>query len=344
MLLKRCFAALLLFSFLSSCGGDSNNGPSAVCGNGQREYGEECDDGNTLPGDFCTPECKRTNAICGNGIREGTEECDDGNLENNDGCDFTCFVEEDHLDADTGPDLPDVVVDLPDQPPDAPDMDHIDRPPDIPGDDGTTVDLCIDSTCPHLDCDLWEQSGCEFAEKCTIFGIDRVCVAAGTYTEGQTCRSEEECGVGMSCLTNGGPERLCFRFCRDDFDCFGTGSLCVYDLLYEDTPVPGVHLCSKSCDPISNIGCPDNFSCMIYQEPGGLNRFLSDCDPHAGEGRDDDPCSGDADCAASFFCMPGPDKCVRYCSYPTGYCVVGTCHAFDPHVFLGENEYGYCWE
>lgn len=327
------FAGLLL---LPSCGGDGNGTPSAVCGNGQREYGEECDDGNTLPGDFCTPDCKRANAICGNGIKEGMEQCDDGNLENGDGCDFTCFIEN-QPDADT----PDVIPDTtdPDLPIDIPDMDT----DDIPGDD-VALDPCVDGVCPTFECDLWEQSGCEFAEKCTLLGLDRICVPAGTYTEGQTCRSEEECGVGMSCLTNGGSERLCFRFCRDDFDCFGTGSLCVYDLSYGDTVVPHVHLCSKSCDPISNIGCPENFACMIYQEPGGLNRFLTDCDPHAGEGRDSDPCGSDADCAPGFFCMPGADTCVRYCTYPTGYCVVGTCHAFAPPVYLGGNEYGYCLE
>ena len=170
-------------------------------------------------------------------------------------------------------------------------------------------------------------------------------VPAGTYTEGQICRSEEECGLGMTCLSNGGSDRLCFRFCRDDFDCFGTGSLCVYDLSYdEDTVVPGVRLCSKSCDPISNMGCPETFACMIYQEDGGFNRFLTDCDPHSGDGRDSDPCEGDVDCAPGFFCMPGEDTCVRYCVYPTGYCVVGTCNAFIPTVLLGSKEYGYCWD
>ncbi len=334
---------VLVLSVLPACdGGGSNGTPPAVCGNGQREYGEECDDGNTLPGDFCTPDCKRPNAICGNGITEGTEECDDGNLANGDGCDFTCFIEDVTPDADTGPDLPDLI--------DAPDLDvptdrtDADVPPDTTGDD-VPIDPCIDGTCPVIECDLWDSTSCEFAEKCTLVGIDRVCVPAGTYTEGQICRSEEECGVGMSCLANGGSDRLCFRFCRDDFDCFGTGSLCVYDLSYgEDTVVPGVRLCSKSCDPISNMGCPDTFACMIYQEDGGFNRFLTDCDPHSGEGRDSDPCEGDVDCAPGFFCMPGENTCVRYCVYPTGYCVVGTCNAFIPTVQLGMKEYGYCWE
>lgn len=336
-------AWLLLLGLAASCGGPGDQQPQAVCGNGIREYGEECDDGNLVPGDFCSPQCKRPNAICGNGIRESTEECDDGNLTNGDGCDFTCFREE--ADADSGPDVPDLsdLVDMTDfdTPLDWPDMDGIDTPIDLRTDD-VAQDLCIESTCPMIECDLWAQEGCDFAEKCTIEGIDRVCVAAGTSTEGQTCISETDCALGLTCLTNGGPERLCYRFCRDDFDCFGTGSLCVYDMTYGSTTVPWVHLCSKACDPISSIGCPENFSCMIYQEPGGLNRFLTDCDPHAGEGRDDDPCASDAECAPGFFCMPGSEKCIRYCRYPTGYCVVGTCHSFNPQVSLGGIEYGYC--
>ncbi|MFH1434623.1 MAG: DUF4215 domain-containing protein [Pseudomonadota bacterium] len=334
-------AVLLLLLAAVSCGGDSNgNGIDAVCGNGMREFGEECDDGNIFDGDFCTHDCKRPGAICGNGIRESTEECDDGNLENGDGCDFTCFKETTLPDGETAGDVPDV---FPDTPP-VDGIDGIDLAPDYPTEWTDAVDLCIDRTCPEVECDLWDQTGCAFAEKCSIDGMDRICVPAGTYTEGQRCLDETECGVGLSCLTNGSSDKLCFRFCRDDFDCFGTGSLCVYDLAYEETVLPYVHLCSKSCDPISNIGCPEGFACMIYQESGGLNRFLSDCDPHAGEGRDSDPCSGDAECAPGFFCMPGLGQCIRYCTYPTGYCVVGTCNAFEPHVLLGSTEYGYCWE
>jgi cysteine-rich repeat protein len=339
---SRLAVQLLILGLLASCGDSSDHTPSAICGNGVREYGEECDDGNTVDDLTCTWDCKRPNAICGNGIKEGLEECDDHNLINGDGCDFTCFLE--RPDADAGPDLPDIIdsADF-DLPLDRLDADAIDTPIDITGDD-VAQDLCVADVCPMIDCDLWAQTGCDFAEKCTLSGIDRVCVAAGTYTEGQNCVSETECGVGLTCLTNGGLERLCYRFCRDDFDCFGTGSLCVYDLMYGSTPVPWVRLCSKACDPISNIGCPEGFSCMIYQEPGGLNRFLTDCDPHAGEGMDRDACESDAECAPGFFCMPGAGTCVRYCRYPTGYCVVGTCHAFNPHVMLGTIEYGYCTE
>ncbi len=61
-----------------------------VCGNGQLEAGEACDDGNDLEDDGCTPAC--TVARCGDGIVQAAlgEECDDGNLNDGDGCTRQC--------------------------------------------------------------------------------------------------------------------------------------------------------------------------------------------------------------------------------------------------------------
>ncbi|HUS27159.1 MAG TPA: DUF4215 domain-containing protein [Kofleriaceae bacterium] len=64
-----------------------------VCGNGIVEAGEQCDDGNTLPGDGCCDLCEIEVPVCGNGIKELGEECDDGNLVNGDGCSTACVCE-----------------------------------------------------------------------------------------------------------------------------------------------------------------------------------------------------------------------------------------------------------
>lgn len=66
--------------------------PASVCGNGNLELGEECDDGNTQDRDNCTNACE--NAECGDGViwdrQSGAEQCDDGNTNNGDGCSSIC--------------------------------------------------------------------------------------------------------------------------------------------------------------------------------------------------------------------------------------------------------------
>ena len=58
------------------------------CGNGLTEGSEECDDGNVLPGDGCSPECRIE--ACGNGRPDPGETCDDGNKIDDDGCTNDC--------------------------------------------------------------------------------------------------------------------------------------------------------------------------------------------------------------------------------------------------------------
>ncbi|MDO8524769.1 MAG: myxococcus cysteine-rich repeat containing protein [bacterium] len=64
--------------------------PISVCGNGDVEQGEECDDGNTRNGDGCSSRCRNegNGSVCGNGVIESGEQCDDGNTRSNDGCSF----------------------------------------------------------------------------------------------------------------------------------------------------------------------------------------------------------------------------------------------------------------
>ena len=67
-------------------------GGGAVCGNGNVEAGEQCDDGNQVNTDICTNACQ--NAVCGDGIvRAGVEQCDDDNTTNGDGCSSVCQTE-----------------------------------------------------------------------------------------------------------------------------------------------------------------------------------------------------------------------------------------------------------
>jgi cysteine-rich repeat protein len=62
-----------------------------VCGNGRLEDGEECDDDNVASGDGCSQACEVEE--CGNGRTDFAEECDDGNRNDGDGCSPTCQFE-----------------------------------------------------------------------------------------------------------------------------------------------------------------------------------------------------------------------------------------------------------
>jgi cysteine-rich repeat protein len=92
------FAVPLLAMNLIACGDDEEvpstpPGIPELCGNGEPDKGEECDDGNLNPQDGCLPNC--TEAQCGDGVVQlspanAAEECDDGNKVNNDSCSNTC--------------------------------------------------------------------------------------------------------------------------------------------------------------------------------------------------------------------------------------------------------------
>jgi cysteine-rich repeat protein len=64
-----------------------------VCGNGDLEGLEECDDGNLIDDDGCSSTCAIESSICGNGVIEGGEGCDDGGIIGGDGCSARCTLE-----------------------------------------------------------------------------------------------------------------------------------------------------------------------------------------------------------------------------------------------------------
>jgi len=63
-----------------------------LCGDGNLDPGEECDDGNNLDGDGCSAQCT-FEPYCGDGNLDEGEECDDGNNLDGDGCSALCTFE-----------------------------------------------------------------------------------------------------------------------------------------------------------------------------------------------------------------------------------------------------------
>lgn len=74
-------------------GSSSSSGAApGVCGDGELDRGEECDDGNNADDDACLSDCMA--AFCGDGeVHHGEEECDDGNLDEDDGCTLGCVIQ-----------------------------------------------------------------------------------------------------------------------------------------------------------------------------------------------------------------------------------------------------------
>jgi fibro-slime domain-containing protein len=72
-----------------------------VCGDAVTEGDEQCDDGNRIPYDACSPGCTAEpkcaggtcTAVCGDGLKFPQEGCDDGNRSTGDGCDAACKIE-----------------------------------------------------------------------------------------------------------------------------------------------------------------------------------------------------------------------------------------------------------
>lgn len=61
-----------------------------VCGDGKVGPGEGCDDGNDVDGDACSNTC--VPLTCGNGSPDRGEPCDDGNADNTDACTSWCTL------------------------------------------------------------------------------------------------------------------------------------------------------------------------------------------------------------------------------------------------------------
>jgi fibro-slime domain-containing protein len=93
---------------IDACAGDRCL-PTSVCSDGKITGGEQCDDGNGIPGDGCSGICQiepgytcptpgqlceyTVHMVCGDGQITGSEACDDGNAQNGDGCASDCQVE-----------------------------------------------------------------------------------------------------------------------------------------------------------------------------------------------------------------------------------------------------------
>lgn len=218
------------------------------------------------------------------------------------------------------------------------------RPPGIDAGPPRDSGSCTESPCRLVS----PQCGCGAGEGCSVSGSGaRGCSAAGTALEGQACTGPSSCQAGMLCIGAGGAQAFCARFCNRDADCTGgPGSLCLLTL--DDGSggaLPGVTLCTVSCNATSSAGCGAGMACAVLQESSGAMRWLTSCRA-AGTATTGGACSTDDDCAPGHFCADAGfgNECIRYCTYPSGFeCSFGSCNAFTTPVIVGGTEYGYCY-
>lgn len=217
-------------------GGVDAGGP--MCGNGDLEAGEDCDDGNIFPGDGCSPTCTQE-PVCGNGMKEEGEGCDDGNRMPGDGCSATCAIEElcGNGRVDDGEDCDDGGVE--------------------PG-DGCDATCMREPRCGDTFLDMGEE--CDDGGTATDDGCDDMCmIEPSVCGDGTLQRWAEQCDDGNTDAGDG-----CDDMCRVEGTCDAP-----IDLATAGTAIPGGFRFIGS-----NVGALDNGSGACLSRLGGLDRVF----------------------------------------------------------------------
>jgi cysteine-rich repeat protein len=323
---------LLVALVIGACGfgDDFRGGVIDNCGDGVVDPDEGCDDGNRNDGDGCSAQCEveTANPVCGNGIREAGEGCDDDNTTNGDGCSSTCQVET------PNPVCGNNVLETGEQ-----------------CDDNNTMngDGCS-STCQieaPVDCELVPQSGCPSGQACDLDDDDdgstecRAITTAGN--EDDACTVTTACAAGYSCVSDFSLAS-CYEFCTSDAQCSGVGSRCFIELADDmGDPIPGVTMCSNSCDPLAQTGCPAGMGCIVGNMAGG---DVTDC-REMGTDPDGSPCNSTLECLSGSLCVTRADmtrRCQEMCNVngPDTCAGASTCGGFSNPVTFGAVEIGTC--
>lgn len=204
---------------------------------------------------------------------------------------------------------------------------------------GMTCELgagCTGFACDESPCRLLSpQCGCAPGQGCYPSGGGRACMTAGTRVEGSSCTESNECEPGSICAGIG--VASCHRTCRTDVDCPGATNLCVLE--FED----GVtDLCSGTCDPIAQTGCPSGAMCRVFQEDDGARRGFTACWGPVGSGIQGSSCSDSNQCARGYVC--GGTICHKWCRVGfAGDCLGGTtCGALETPITVGSIRYDLC--
>ncbi len=249
--LVQGLTALLLVGLLAVLVGGCipstpGGGDPGLCGNGQVDPGEQCDDGNRLDHDGCDGRC-RVEGFCGNGAVEPMEECDDGNFEDGDGCDARCQVE-----RGCGNGRLEVFEECDDD--------------NLVDGDGCNA-LCMDEV-PGAECGnaiLERGEGCDDGNTEDGDGCDAACMREDGCGDGEVA-GDELCDDGNTVSGDG-----CSWECRVEFVC-GNGYC-------EEANYETCYLCPSDCCP----DCGDGVLDPGEECDDGNNEDLDGCDKGCGD-------------------------------------------------------------
>jgi len=204
----------------------------------------------------------------------------------------------------------------------------------------------VDDMCEQDPCKLvTPQCGCDEGLKCTVNSAEgRICTQDGAKNEGEQCSDADPCRAGLLCVqtkTTVPTISTCMEFCDDDPQCEGAGGICKITL-----GISGVILCSQSCDPVEDTGCPVNKThCEVVQEAGGQMRTYTRC-VGEGAGVAGDVCASSQDCVAGHGCLNDPNQgglvCLEWCKVGGAPCAQGACTSVNPAYLVDVVEYGVC--
>jgi fibro-slime domain-containing protein len=302
-------------------GSDCPDVPEVIfCGNGKKEPGEECDDGNTTPGEGCSGVCtiepgwfcpkegepcqKLPTSGCGSGTIDLDEACDDGNTTAGDGCSAKCAVEPGFTCAKPG--RPCVAT--------------------------TTPAVCGDSSV-----DFGEQ--CDDGNATAGDGCSAACQTEEHYlcsAPGQACVVLPYCGDGMVQIgveacddANAKGGDGCAADCKKiepNFICPVAGKPCISTVECGDGIISGDETCDDG-NLVSKDGCDktcqveDGWTCPMAKAPcvakkcgDGIVAGAEKCDD--GNEADGDGCSAKCELETGWGCGPNewrPDTATTKC-------------------------------
>lgn len=314
-------------------GGTTNTlgtGELILCGNGNLDENEGCDDANRTPGDGCDGTCKleygyacktagaacTTTLVCGDGAPGPNEGCDDKNTQSGDGCSSNCMVELGYACGNFG------AACTP----------------------STTAPVCGNGATEH-------GESCDDGNQVSLDGCSATCQTETGFTcSGTVCIKDATCGNGS--LNSGEqcddgnltPGDCCSASCRLESNCkcsnppLGSnqvGQICATTVVCGDAMVTGDEKCDDG-NATAGDGCSS--SCRAVESGYNCPTTGGECSPAVtlcpnasidpGEGCDDGNATSNDGCSAN-------------CRLESGFVCKTAGAACQPKEFCGNGQVGY---